>query len=444
MSGGGGGGGVAETWGPAAVQRRPRWTRRRCCRSSLRRSMLRCILATQLSVVSMQLHVVAAGAEDAASRDASGPTKKGFLRATPAPPPPPAAEEGEGEESGASSPDAKLLLLPPPPPPPSPEGMAAKPRLKIVTGGDAAMVAAADKAVANHRAYAKMHGYGYEIHTGNYAAPWVAYWHKIEVLLRELQAPDAPEVIVWVDLDIIFTNPTLRMFEDILSRHPSKDVILTEDAFRGDVVPGSDDIVGNIERPRRLVNTGVIIVRTKLPHSEKSSSQPVAAGDNLQQGCGAVRVLEKLFDYGRGFRDAAYQPQSADTLHEQDAFNQLLGGPRRHMWLRHVAVLPQRGSAGLNLNTFARSYYDARYKANRRQPVQWRNGDFTAHCTGLRWQQREWCIDDSVEAAQAALAKAQFLAIDANCGNGTLSAAESKACLYVNASSGETFVPFLV
>jgi hypothetical protein len=265
-----------------------------------------------------------------------------------------------------------LQFLPPPPPPP--KSTDARQWLKIVTGGDEAAVAAGQNVIANQQTFAKRHGYSHEVHVGNYARPWIAYWHKIDVLLRELQAPNPPKVLVWFDLDLVVTNPTLNMLEDVLAAHPNEKMILTEDANRGSLIPG-------IEGVKRLVNTGVILVRSS-PEAE--------------------RVLEKLFEFGREHRNAAYLPQDTNTLHEQDAFDSMLGGLRRHVWRRHIAVISQR-SGSLNLNTFARNLYEpGRYQ----DPIssEWRSGDFTAHCTGLGQQLREWCTTDSIEAAEIAVA----------------------------------------
>jgi hypothetical protein len=260
--------------------------------------------------------------------------------------------------------------------------------LKIVSGGDQSSVKAARDVVANHQAFAKYKGYAYEVHSGNYAHPWIGYWHKIDVLLRELRAPRPSKVLVWLDLDLIVTNPTLDMFERILAEHPKHEVILTEDAHRGSLIPGLD-------HARRLVNTGVILVRNSAD---------------------AVRVLEKLLDHGRQHRESAYKPQDTNTLHEQDAFNFLLSGPRRHVWRRHIAVIPQR-SGSLNLNTFARNNYDGHFQDP--QEVEWIMGDFTAHCTGLRKQLREWCITDSIQAAESAMPKEKHeVAVDTS-QNGT-------------------------
>jgi hypothetical protein len=247
--------------------------------------------------------------------------------------------------------------------------------LKIVTGGDAIAIATqtAKDVIANQKAFAHQHGYAHEVHVGNYAYPWIAYWHKIDVLLRELRAPNPPQVLAWFDLDLVVTNPPSDMLEDVLAAHPNEEVIITQDAHRGSEIP--DDV-----HAKRFVNTGVIVVRSS-PEAE--------------------RVLEKLLAYGREHRNAAYLPQDTNTLHEQDAFNSLLSGPRQHVWRRHIAVIPQR-SGGLNLNTFARNIYDAHFE----DPVhaEWQAGDFTSHCTGLRKQLREWCIADSIEAADSAMA----------------------------------------
>jgi len=279
-----------------------------------------------------------------------------------------------------------LHLLPAPPQAPS-FSLVPWARLKIVTGGDEASVAAARKVIANQKMFARMHGYRHEVHVGNYAQPWIAYWHKIEVLLKELQAPHSPEVQVWMDLDMLVTNPRQKMLESVLEAHPQKAVLLTEDAHRGNFLPGHG-------RTLRRVNTGVILVRS---------------------GPRAVRVLERLFEFGRQHRDAAYLPQKMDTLHEQDAFNWMLGGPRRHVWGRHIAVIPQRSGA-LNLNTFARNLYDASFQDP--SASEWTVGDFTAHCTGLRSQLREWCLDDSFAAAEEIVAKDAVAA----CSNTTMQA----------------------
>lgn len=271
-----------------------------------------------------------------------------------------------------------------PPPPALPTTTDSWQWLKIVTGGDEVAVAAAQNVIGNQKDFARRHNFAHEVHVGNYAHPWIAYWHKIDVLLRELRAPNPPEVLVWFDLDLVVTNPSQNMLEGVLAAYPNGKMILTEDAHRGSLIPGTEQ--------KRTVNTGVMLVR----------SSPEA-----------VRVLEKLLEYGREHRNAAYLPQHTNTLHEQDAFNSLISGPRRHVWRRHVAVIPQR-SGSLNLNTFARNLYDGHFE----DPVQteWAPGDFTAHCTGLRKQLREWCITDSIEAAEVAVAASDM------CRNGTLNA----------------------
>merc|ERR1711971_806841 len=88
-------------------------------------------------------------------------------------------------------------------------------------------------------------------------------------------------------------------------------------------------------------------------------------------------------------------------LHEQDAFNWLLGGPLGRLLGRHVSVIPQRQD-GMNLNTFPRNLYDAQYKDP--ESAEWVVGDFTAHCSGLHEQLREWCIEDSCAVAETLLA----------------------------------------
>jgi len=304
----------------------------------------------------------------------------------------------------ADPPEEDLLLLAPPLAP----SVRTWRRLKIVTGGDAASVAAASRVIANQQTFAELHGHAHEVHIGNYASPWIAYWHKIDVLLTELRRPNSAEVVVWMDLDVVVTNPSQDMLKRILAANPDKAIVLTEDALRGGSALAAasgmaadtpsfhlSEKEGNVKKAvaataqlydaERLVNTGVMLAR---------------------QNEDAVRVLEQLYEYGRHYRPAAYFPQVTGTLHEQDAFNWLLSGPRKHVWRRHIAVIRQR-NAGLNLNTFARSHYDLRYHDP--ADAKWQVGDFTAHCTGLRQQQREWCVDDSVFAAEEALAADEAL-----------------------------------
>jgi hypothetical protein len=250
-------------------------------------------------------------------------------------------------------------------------------RLKIITGGDQDMVDEAHKVIENQRAYAKRHGYSFEVHVGNYAYPWTAYWHKIAALLREIRAPQAlADVVIWMDLDVIITNPAQKMLEWILSEHSKSAVLLTEDPQRGSGLP----FVG---RAKRIVNTGIILVRRRPE---------------------AHLLLDKLFMYGRRHDNAAYQPQSTNTLHEQDAFNWLLGGPLGGLLGRHAAVLPQRHNH-LNLNTFARNFYDMKFKDP--SSSEWTLGDFTSHCSGLSLQMREWCVDDSLAAAEHVTSNAE-------------------------------------
>jgi hypothetical protein len=175
-----------------------------------------------------------------------------------------------------------------------------------------------------------------------------------------------------MDLDVVVTNPSQRMLDDILAANLHSKIILTEDPQRGEGIP----VAG---RAKRMVNTGVIIVR-------RSSE--------------AQQVLEKLFSYGRRHHDAAYRPQSTNTLHEQDAFSWLLGGPLGRLLSRQVAVIPQR-QGRLNLNTFARNLYDESYHDP--EHTEWVEGDFTAHCSGLRPQQKEWCIRDACDTAASSL-----------------------------------------
>lgn len=247
-------------------------------------------------------------------------------------------------------------------------------RLKIITGGDVVSGSSEMKAIANQQAFARRHDYQHEVHIGNYAHPWTPYWHKIHALLHELRTPPStsctPEVLVWTDLDVVMTNPPQAMLDQILFASPRAALLLTEDPARGADLPA-------VGRAKRLVNTGIIIAR---------------------RGAAAESILEKLFEYGRRHSNAAFLPQSMDTLHEQDAFNWLLGGPLGHLLGGVVKIMPQR-HGDLNLNTFARNFYDDNYKDP--EPTEWVMGDFTAHCSGLRQQLREWCIDDACAAAEA-------------------------------------------
>lgn len=256
------------------------------------------------------------------------------------------------------------------------------PRLKLITGGDDVLSDIAREAIANQRAFAELHGFAHEVHPGNYARPWTAYWHKVHALLLELRRPqppsdvtmgeEAPEAVVWFDLDLVVTDLQSTMLEEILAEYPKAAIILTEDPRGGGSLP-------TVGRARRLVNTGAVLAR---------------------RGPVAELLLEKLFEYGRQHREAAFSTQDADTLHEQDAFNWLLGGPLGRLLGKHVAVIPQR-QGDLNLNTFPRNAYDTSYEDP--PGAEWMPGDFTAHCSGLRDQLREWCITDSVAAASDSL-----------------------------------------
>lgn len=110
----------------------------------------------------------------------------------------------------------------------------------------------------------------------------------------------------------------------------------------------------------------------QAPASQRLASAAIAGIILVRRSLGAIRVLRKLFDYGRQFPKAAYAAQASNTLHEQDAFNWLLGGEHRGWWRKQIVVIPQRGQT-CNLNTFARNIYDGALA------LSWKGGVAVAH-----------------------------------------------------------------
>lgn len=118
---------------------------------------------------------------------------------------------------------------------------AGRPRIRIITGFDAAIADYGNLAVANLTAYAQRHDYQLQIFRDGFDRTRPPPWSKILFTLRALRGTDW---VVWIDADILIANQAQRL-EPFLS-------------------PDHDFIIARHHAPSPHVNTGVYFVRSRF------------------------------------------------------------------------------------------------------------------------------------------------------------------------------------
>ena len=88
----------------------------------------------------------------------------------------------------------------------------ARPRLRLITAYDDAIANYGDLAAGNHAAYAGRHGYAHHVYRHGFDPRRPPAWSK---LLFTLAAMREAEWVVWIDADILITDPSRRL-EDFI------------------------------------------------------------------------------------------------------------------------------------------------------------------------------------------------------------------------------------
>ncbi len=200
----------------------------------------------------------------------------------------------------------------------------------------------------NQRKYAQQHGYGYVKYYRTLDPSRPEEWSKIRALSRQLGESGA-EWLLWIDDDIVITNPSITL-ESFVNRYGrDKDLIIARDAYYKRGVP---------------INNGIFLVR----------NTPWARN-----------FLNEVWKKGAEW----YYLTRGKSLLEQQTMTDLLYEPYRKklVYTDKTVVIPQR-----EMNSFLRT------QDGYQDPIEarWQSGDFAAHVTGMPLQERERIIKNLV------------------------------------------------
>lgn len=159
-------------------------------------------------------------------------------------------------------------------------------------------------------------------------------WTKIALLHLEMEDPNPPEWLIWVDADAVFVEQGLNVYEGFLKTLPTQIELVV-----------AEDIGGSMP-----INTGVMMVRT---------------GEN------ARRLLELIWDTGRELG------LLRRWFHEQ--------GTLTHLYQTHESIHRAVMILGSDTQAFrVKMYTDGSLPlgAFPKEPFAWRPGDHIAHAIG--------------------------------------------------------------
>lgn len=137
--------------------------------------------------------------------------------------------------------------------------------------------------------YGKLNGYRVTVSDRNFISGTDRYpaWNKVRFILSVLEEDNDSDWIVWIDDDIILTNPFIPLDWFIMDSHKNKSFIV------------QNDISQYKEEP---TNTGIWFIRNFREEDRKTAVKA---------------VLEQLWDYGE---------TNKCPLWEQSAFNKMIVG----------------------------------------------------------------------------------------------------------------------
>jgi hypothetical protein len=238
-----------------------------------------------------------------------------------------------------------------------------------------------------------VHNWGYRFQTfsGNLADGCVGYWHKIFMILDQMEHPEN-KVIVWFDDDGVVSK-TSNMIEQYLDAYPNKGMVIAVDpeAFA-------------------YVNTGAIIIRNSIKMRElmvemlKVGEEKRKVGHGWEYDNGKLQTLQEC-------------AQQHLCLHEQQALAELLKkertvGPGWHEtvfrsttqdWAQVVQVVPQIDLlTQRNMNLFYKNDFNfklmGRDNIHSNQKVEYRfqQAPFFVQCAGPG--DKNTCVENLIRA----------------------------------------------
>lgn len=197
----------------------------------------------------------------------------------------------------------------------------------------------------NQKKYARLHGYGYHKYRKSLDTSRPEEWSKVLALLKQMRQSSS-EWLLWIDDDIVITNPE-KMLENFVKKYGhKKNLIIARDAWYKKGVP---------------INNGIFLIRN-VPWSK--------------------RFLRQVWSQGakRGYlvrgRSLLEQQMMTDLMNEVPAY------------AKKIAVIDQ-----CEMNSFLRS--QARYDDP--EESRWKPGDFAAHVTGMSVEERYTIIKNLIE-----------------------------------------------
>lgn len=190
----------------------------------------------------------------------------------------------------------------------------------------------------NQKDYAEKYHYSYRVYDHSFDTNRPEEWSKIVALMQQI-GKTSHEWLMWIDDDIMITNPSIKL-ESFVAKYPHYDLIIAKDAL----VP---------------MNNGIFLIRN----------------NNW-----AKKFLMDVWITG-AYRNLLTRGES---LLEQQTMTDLYDQKKEYK--DKIVIIPQR-----ELNSFLRSAKDY---PDDPQESKWQPGDFVAHITGTSYENRTKIAQD--------------------------------------------------
>ena len=216
--------------------------------------------------------------------------------------------------------------------------------------------------------YCRRHGYALEVQRTPLVASRPAHWSKLPAIRRLL---DRYDFVFWMDLDSLFTNPTLKIEQAIavLEAGP-RDVLVSGDS---NIVNTGHMLFRASAWSRRLLQDAVRVYPADIGNADNAALSILLAGCTPLNTSGEWQQCYRRSD--RGYED--WPTHEAVAKADMRAIS-ALGVPLRIR--RHVAWAPQR---------FMNSY-----------PFTWKDGDWILHFAGCAEDEKVRLMKQSLERIQ--------------------------------------------
>lgn len=178
--------------------------------------------------------------------------------------------------------------------------------------------------------YCLYHNYDFVIEKSSLDTSRAAPWSKILLLKRELKNNPNRDIVVWIDDDILITNHQLR-FEDLIKPYDFENILLSEE----------------VHGP---FNTGIIVCK------------------NNQE---TIDYLDEIWGRGKKTR----------YIHDANWEQQIM--------INHYYEMTSNNPSQTLIKTIPHRIIQS-FHRNKELPseLKWREGDFSAHITGMPLQDR--------------------------------------------------------